>query len=339
MPNKAMPINAMRLLHVSCLVTATCWVSDGFAEPLPTTNTSPISGLLGLPSMRDAAVLAPRQYSLSLDGSLANNYSVASAAASSFGQALNFDGETGTVRLTAALGLGHGWEVNVEIARVSHRGGELDSFIEDWHSTWGLPNGNRQQVAQDQLNYSYSDQFSTLFLTQSRRDWGDSHIAVTKLLGASGSSQSSLRAGIKLGTGSLDSLTGSGAEDYYLSVQHSSDVLNGAVRWHAQLGYLYAGTIDVLQHVQRQHLWFTGVGVTWKVWRQVRLQAQLDSHAAPLHSSLRAVGTAPLLLSAGVNWSLPSGWSATVAFVEDLNVATAPDITLQFGLRYQPRPH
>jgi hypothetical protein len=73
------------------------------------------------------------------------------------------------------------------------------------------------------------------------------------------------------------------------------------------------------------------------VWRQLQLKAQLDSHAAPLHSSLRAVGTAPLLFSAGVNWALSSGWSAEVAFVEDLNVATAPDITLQFGLRYQPQ--
>ena len=144
---------AMGLLRLSCLVVATCWVFDGSAGPLPTTNTSPMSGLLGLPIMRDAAVLAPRQYSLALNGSLANNYSVARTAASSAGQALNFDGETGTVRLAAALGLGRGWEVSAEIARVSHRGGELDSFIEDWHSTWGLPGGNRQQVAQDQLNF------------------------------------------------------------------------------------------------------------------------------------------------------------------------------------------
>ena len=323
---------ARKILRLSTFAVALCIVVEGFAEPLRTTNTSPISGLLGVPAMRDAGVLAPRQYSVSVYGNLANNYSVSQAPE----QLLNFDGETGTVQLTATLGLGHGWEISAELARVSHSGGQLDSAIEDWHSMWGLPDGNREQTLQDQINYSYRDQFASLSLTERSRGWGDSHIAVTKLLGLKSRPQTSLRAGVKLGTGSLSRLTGSGADDYYVSAQHSADVLSKSVRWHTQVGYLYAGSFDRLEHVQRQHLWFAGVGITWQAWRRVQVKAQLDSHASPLHSSLRAAGTAPLLLSAGVNWALPSGWSAELAFVEDLNVATAPDITLQFGLRYQP---
>jgi hypothetical protein len=325
--------NIKKMVRLCLFVAASSVVVDGFAEPLRTTNISPISGLLGLPVMRDAGVLAPHQVGLAVYGDLANNYAVASTA----GQALNFDGQTGAVQLSVALGLGDGWEFNAELARVSHSGGQLDSVIEGWHDIWGLPNANREKAPQDQLNYAYSDQVSSLALTESTSGWGDSHIAVTKLLGSTSRSHTSLRAGIKLGTGSLDKLTGSGAEDYYLSVQHSADVLGNAARWHAQLGYLYAGRFDALQHVQRRHLWFAGVGITWQVWRQLQLKAQLDSHASPLHAPLQAVGTAPLLFSAGVNWALAADWSAELAFVEDLNVSTAPDITFQFGLRYQPK--
>ena len=71
------------------------------------------------------------------------------------------DGETYRQALTLRQGLGDGWEYLLDIPAVSHSGGALDGFIENWHRAFGLPQGQRDRTPRDRLAFLYTDDGGT----------------------------------------------------------------------------------------------------------------------------------------------------------------------------------
>lgn len=303
------------------------------ADPLYAKDLSPVSGLFGFPVMRNALTLAPGQVSAALHSSVANNYSA------DFGglEAVNLDGETFRVAARLAVGLGKNWELEAEVPWLRHHGGELDATIENWHDFWGLPDGNRDEVARDLINFSYTGPAARFAMRRDVEGWGDISLALVRQLWQDEDQNLSLRAGVKLGTGDADELLGSGSEDYYLSLNYSAGQSAGLpLLWHAQAGYLRAGDAGVIDAIQQRELWFAGLGLEWVGWHRLRLKLQLDSHAAPTDSQVDQLGATSVQLSAGVDWLLSPDWSAEFSFSEDIAVDTAPDFVVQLGLRYRP---
>jgi len=303
------------------------------AEPLYTKNLSPVAGLFGFPVMRSATTLAPGQVSAALHSSLANNYSTDFDGL----EAVNLDGETVRLAARLAVGLAEHWELEVEVPWLRHYGGELDSTIENWHDLWGLPDGNRDEVPRDLIDFSYSGPGGRFAMRRDVEGWGDISLALVRQLWQDEHRDLSLRAGVKLGTGDADDLLGSGSEDYYLSLNYrSAQDHELPLVWHAQAGYLRAGDANLIAAMQQQNLWFAGLGLEWLAWSGLRLKLQLDSHAAPADSQLDQRGATSVRLSAGVDWLFSPEWSAELSFSEDIAVDTAPDFVVQLGLRYQP---
>ena len=305
----------------------------GLAEPLYAKNLSPVAGLFGFPNLRSAQTLAAGQFSTGLHANIANNHSVDVSGP----EAVNFDGETLRFAFRARYGFGSGWEIEAEIPWLQHEGGDLDEHIEDWHDLWGLPDGNRDEAPRDLIDFSYEGPGAAFAMREDVDGWGDINIALVKDLWQSETAAISARVGIKLGTGEEEDLLGSGSEDYYLSLNFS-----GAQRsdlplvWHCQLGYLRAGDADVLGSIQEQDLWFAGIGVEWMTWQSVHLKLQIDSHAAAADSTLTQMGDAAVQITAGLGWLFAPGWEAEFSFSEDIAVDTAPDFTLQAGVRWRP---
>ena len=96
-----------------------------------------------------------------------------------------------------------------------------------------------------------------------------------------------------------------------------------------------AGDADVLGNIQEQDLWFAGGGMEWRTWESFHLKLQVDSHAAVADSATDQAGTTAVQLTAGASWLFARGWEAEFSFSEDINVETAPDFVLLFGLRYR----
>src|SRR5204863_8018752 len=131
------PAMCVQLLCVALLIIAsTPSRADEDFDPFPTSERSPFVQIFGLPALGGPRLLAPSKYSARLTYEAANNF----IATSSDHEFLLLDGETHRTTLAVHYGTASG-EWGIEVPYVSHNGGFMDNFIENWHSTFGFPNG------------------------------------------------------------------------------------------------------------------------------------------------------------------------------------------------------
>lgn len=301
------------------------------AEPLYVRNLSPVAGLLGLPAQRSADISPAGQFDLALHGSIASHYVVEAKT----GEFLNLDGETSRLALEARYALGDNWDLQLEVPWLEHSGGSLDSLIDRWHDFWGMSDGGRSDAEQDLLNYTYlgADNFS---LVEDGSGLGDTSLSLSYRFLADRNSAAAVVAGYKFATGDEDEFLGSGAADAYLALRFSGDH-NGdlPLRWHGQLGYLYAGESELIETIQERHLWFAGLGLDWRIGESWSVLGQVDAHAAPADSDIKGIGDAAIMLSVGARWRFAESWVLDVSLVEDIQVETAPDVVFQAGVRWR----
>jgi hypothetical protein len=307
--------------------------AQSLADPLYVKNLSPVTGLLGLPSQRTADTLDGGTLSGALHTSIANHY-VTDGDVDEF---LNLDGETVRVALELRYGVADDWELQVEVPWLDHSGGELDSLIDDWHDFWGMSDGGRPNVDNDLLDYQYATPDFGFRLQDDSSGLGDISLSLTRPFYRRQDAVASLVLGYKLGTGDEDDFLGSGADDAFVALRFSGHHLSGLpLSWHGQAGYLRAGDSDLLDDTQDQNLWFAGLALDWQLAANWSLIAQFDSNGAPMDSDLKGVGGDAFLFTAGGRWRFARHWALDISVIEDIRVATAPDVTFQASLRYSP---
>ena len=325
-----------RSVIATLLLAAIGTIPVAAMEPLYVKNLSPVAGLSGLPSQRDAATAESGTLAVALHSSLASHY----VADSSSDEFLNLDGETLRFALELRYGLADNWDVQLEVPWLDHSGGHLDDLIDDWHDFWGMSDGGRSDVPNDLLDYRYDTLGGAGFsLQDDASGLGDISLSLSHAFYRKNSSVASLVLGYKFSTGDEDDFLGSGGDDAFVALRFSGPQLSDLpLNWHGQVGYLRAGDSDVLGDVQEQDLWFAGLAVDWLVAERWSLIAQVDSHAAPAKSDLTALGDDAFMLTVGTRWHFAHNWSVDVSMVEDIRVETAPDVTFQASLRYRPKP-
>ena len=74
----------------------------------------------------------------------------------------------------------------------------------------------------------------------------------------------------------------------------------------------------------------------WRMTQNLSAILQLDSHEGPLDSDLTATGDEAFLITVGGRYRFTEAWSADFSVVEDIRVESAPDVTFQISIRYQP---
>jgi hypothetical protein len=302
-------------------------------EPLYAKNLSPATGLLGLPSQRNAGTGPAGSLDIALHTSVANYY----ASELRSDEAVNLDGETLRFALELRYALTDNWDLQLELPWLDHSGGSLDSMIDSWHDFWGMSDGGRSRVPRDLLDIRYAGN-GAFSLQDDASGIGDTTLSLGYQLYLDEGSAASLVAGYKFATGDEDDFLGSGAEDAYLAVRFSGDHLSSLpLRWHGQLGYLRAGRSDLIGPAQERDLWFAGLTLDWVISERWSLLAQVDGHAAPMDSGLTALGEDAIMLTVGARWRFSRRWALDVNVIEDAQVETAPDVTFQASLRYSNR--
>jgi hypothetical protein len=318
-----------------------CGLGFGFAllaapvaasEPLYVKNLSPVAGLLGLPSQRDAQTTESGKFAVALHSSIANQY----VNESKPGESLNFDGETLRAALEVRYGIAQDWDAQLEVPWLKQSGGDLDGVIDDWHDFWGMSDGGRSSVPRDVLDYRYASARGGFSLQDDTSGLGDISLSVSHAFYRDDSSVASVALGYKFGSGDEDDFLGSGADDAFVALRFSGAQQSDLpLSWHGQLGYLRAGDSDLLDGVQEQNLWFAGLSMDWRFASHWSLIAQLDSHAAPMDSTITGVGDDAVMATFGGRWHFAPLWSVDVSVVEDIRVETAPDVTFQASVRYR----
>ncbi len=304
--------------------------------PFYTQNQSPLVQIFGLPSIGEAFVVPQRQVDARLIVDLASNY----VNDSNRRESILLDGESTRIALDVRYGIARGFECGVEIPYIILGGGFLDSFIEGYHSTFGFPQGGRDQAPRNRLLYVYQrDGNQRLKIDSSSAGLGD-----IRLTGGwqvyQGENKPeravALRTSLKLPTGDSGELHGSGStdlsvwitarDDWKLSVGHFT--LFGAAGMMGMTGG------DILQDQQRNWVGFGSLGGGWSPLGWLAFKIQANGHT-PFYkgSELRELNASSVQLTIGGTLAFTDKLALDLGVSEDVIVKTAPDVVFHLALR------
>ena len=239
------------------------------------------------------------------------------------------DGETSRLRISHRRGLGGGWDFTFELPVLDRGGGFLDGWIQDWHDTFGLPDGGRELAPRDRYAYHYERQGAVLL---DRTRGGDGVGDATLTLGQRLADDTALRAMAKLPTGDEDEFEG-GVAGGALWLEQEFALAPRATGYFAA-GVSYSGRASFLPSRQNRTLAFGGLGLMVPVTRAVRISAQLQAHGRLYDGGdvtpLRRPGV-PLTL--GLEFRTGPRATFEIGFQEDPSVNGSPDFAAYLSLR------
>ncbi|WP_157736251.1 DUF3187 family protein [Granulosicoccus antarcticus] len=292
------------------------------------------NAIFGLPGAA-ARPVQSREWQLSLEHS---NQFIGSMAGN---EQLRLDGETSELTFRHRQRLMSCWQGELLVPFIQHSGGLFDRAIDDWHQFFGLPDANRSNVPFDELTYSYvGESGQQVQVDVPESGLGDIQLSVQRSLGCqatadSTASEAIVRVGIKLPTGSLSELRGSGKPDAYVDIQ--SPIWSLGERWR---GGMSAGLLAVGQSSrlapQRSVVGFGALGIQYILQHRYRLLLQVDWHTPFYDSALAELSDATVVMSGGVRYLMRGNQSFEFSIAEDIAVDTAPDIVARLAWVFRP---
>ncbi len=323
-------------MRTALVLTTMLGASASFADVLPEDNTGPFSSGFGLPGVTEGGALTAA-------GRFSSSISVITASHAideeKGDESLTIDGETIRALVDIRYGVRPGLEVGIEIPYMEHKAGNLDSLIDTWHDIFNLPEGNRDDRPQDLLDFSYSNaDGDVLTFTERTRGFGDLRLYGGFDLFSTESHKRALRLSVKFPTGDADKLLGSGGTDVGLGV--AGDITEAGEGKNFSLYYranvTYVGEPDFLPDDYNELIWQLSGGFAWWLNPRFALNAQSTFRTALYDSEIEALGEAALTLTFGGTIKLNEQLTLGLGVTEDIKVNSAPDVTFNVGLRYQP---
>lgn len=300
-------------------------------EPLSLSERSPLVQRFNLPGMRGGQLLAERGVQWRLGADATNNYVRDNAGS----EVLIFDGELQRYEFGVRYGLGSQWEVGIMLPWMTYRGGVLDSFINRWHSLWGLPDHDRSNYSSDKLQFTHVTNGRIDFeFDRAQSGFGDVQLQIANQMVQTERNNLALIASVNLPTGDDEKLTGSGGSSIgvMLAATHSN-WLNLPLTLNGNIGAQTLPDNDVLSDRQKNSAWFASGEVAWAAAQDWRLRAQVSTHSAVYDSALTSLGETSTQLLLGGTVRLSPQWALDIALSEDIVLDTAPDISLQIALK------
>lgn len=224
------------------------------------------------------------------------------------------------------------WRITATLPFIANDRGSLDGLIEDWHDTFGLPQGGRTTNPDDQIELSYSRNGQTIFeQVKPDSDIGDLALAFNYRLSSDTKSSTELGIGIELSTGSIDSNSGNESADLALWMTKATRFSEHSM-FYGLLGISLPGKGGQLESYLQDQIWLAQLGTQYQLTPKMTGVMQFDLHTATLSSTeLKAFGNSVQIQLALQfrNWF--DNYYIDLFFSEDIMVKSAPDIT--FGLR------
>ena len=316
---------------VCCLFASAYASADAVREPLWVENLSPMASLVALPSQRSADIR--EGLSVTLHSDIATHF-VSQARGD---ETVFFDGETQRHSMAIRWGISSAWELSAVVPLTKHSGGFTDGYINRWHDFFGMPDGGRNSVPEDQLRYQVDSPELQTSLAASSSGLADVTFEVAYMGERQRELQIAYAVGYKASTGDKSDWTGSGSSDLYGVARFSGAHRSGLpLYWHGQLGVTATGDSPLLGPKKEDWILFGGLSAEWHFNERWALIGQIDSHSSLLDSSLDALGEPAGMLSLGLRRQLGNSWAVDISFAEDIVVESAPDIIFQASIHYRP---
>ncbi len=324
------------VLMVILLQASVCLSADMEITPFRTINQRPLVLIFGLPAESSATLAPAGRVALTLTQDITSEY----ISEHTQREQITLDGESYRWILSARYGITDLFEAGIEIPYMLYGGGFLDDIIDDWHSTFNMPQGGRDSAPRNRLKYSYSkDGVRKLDVGQAGSGIGDIVLSGgMKLYDVSGAGFHDslvLRTALKLPTGESSSLRGSGSTDLSLSLCGS---MNNFTEWGSLGLFGSAGVLamtrgDVLPDQQNRLAGFGTAGFGWGPADWISFKLQLNAHTALYHDSdLKELSQHSLMMIGGGAVKLPDNYLLDIGVSENVSIATAPDVGFHLGL-------
>ena len=297
------------------------------SEPFSIRNLNPLVAIFGLPAWD--TIQPGTHFSTTVE--LANHYRLQRRG----NDLLVLDGETLRTTLSFDHAFNERWSVGIELPYYRQSGGVLDDLIDVWHSAFGLPDGGRNNRAEDQLLFVLGDGGGPFFvLDESGGGLGDTQLKLARAIGPDGGFV--IQGTIKLPTGEEDLLAGSGSSDWGVTLlrTRATTLRDRPAGFFWGMGLLDVGEAERIEF-EAESAAYTGiVGGSWQIWPRAGLKAQLDFHSPFFNSQLEEIGEKAIQATFG-GWIRPNErMHLEFAIVEDLEVSTAPDVVLQMAAHW-----
>ncbi len=302
-------------------------------DPYPVRNLAPPQQVHILNIAEPLQQNRPGQISARLGFDLANDATVSHQN----GEAIILDGETYVATLGLRYGLADNLQVGLDLPWVSHESGFLDNFVQLWHNFFGLPNGNRDELPNNQLDFSYSRNGDELLhLDERASGFGDTRLLVGWQWLSDDRGSVNLQGTVKAPTGDSGKLLGSGGWDVSLGIsgQHNFESGWGKVAVWSGVGGSWLGSGEVLPDLARQWAANGWLGAGWCPADWIDFKVQVDAQTALYRSELSELGAPAVILTLGGNLAAGENTSVEIDVGEDLNVRTAPDFTMTLAVSH-----
>lgn len=330
-----MSLRTLALLVLSSLPLSTAWAAPLEIVPFQTANRSPAVSIYGLPAPGTAILLDAGETGAELATETVQNFAKNESGA----EESMFDGETYRFDLTVRHGIAGRFEAGIAVPYLMHRGGSLDNFVENFHDTFGLPQGGRDRVPQDRLLYSYSDRGrDEILVDDDAEGFGDLRLLAAWQLckNLDGPPRGvALHASLKLPTGDSDDLLGSGSTDLALwaAGSHGWATGYGDVALFGTAGLLGMTDGDVIPDRQNNLVAFGMLGGGWRPLDWLVAKVQLDTHTPFYDSDLKDLGNPSFQLTSGFDFAVGERTALEIGLSEDIAPETAPDVVFRVAVR------
>ena len=322
--------------YIAALVSIPSAVAHGQDQSLfSTSDQNPFIQLYSLPSPAAYPAPAPGRWAWRFGFDLASS---AITEARPTGERIVMDGETYRTSIALDYGVSERLAVGLTVPLVAHSGGFLDGFVQDWHDLFGLSNERRADFEDNLLDYSYVENGVEVFALRDRgRGLGDVRLTADWDLQSAPDATRNLvlRSGLKLPTGSSDTLRGSGSTDLSLQLlatdRQTLDGWGMTLSW--MIGGLWLGEGDVLDPLREDLVAIGSIGISRPLWRDLTARLQLDSHSAFYDSDLRPLGASSVQLTFGGSIELARTQRIDFAMVQNLFTDTTPDLGIHLAWR------
>jgi len=303
--------------------------SHSFADqpsPFLTRDNSPFSLIFGLPLASSAKLLETDQSRWTSSFNISNTINLQSNT----NENLFVDVETWNVNFLYDYGLKENWMLRVQLPYLIHSGGFLDSAIEKYHSTLGLPEDIRPNFPRDQIDISLNQNGQNFIDTNSQQSaLGDISVQMAWQAQQSKLYALSYWMSLKLPSGDAKKITGSGAFD--IATWAAMNYRLTDTRWfYGQGGLLYMSDSDLFENIQKNFAVFGNAGLKFQPWDSIILKAQFDFHSAFYDSNLEFLGDV-LQLTFGGGYLISHQHRLDFSIVEDIKNGASPDVNFNIS--------
>lgn len=302
-------------------------------KPFQIRNENPFVRIFGVPTPGEAWTIPGGRLDAGISLNIANNYSDDSSGT----DRLIIDSEVYELTFSTRYGVADRLEVGIDIPVAHAAGGFLDDFIVDFHEAFGFQPGSRKDVPKNKLRYSFSrNGVEQLRIDNSNYGLGDIRLTAGYNLHGSYNKALSVRASLKVPTGSSSDLRGSGSTDLalWLIAQHDFDTRSGLWSVFGSGGAMGMTTGKVLPEMQKNHAFFGLLGGGWKPLSWLALKVQMEAYSAFYRGSgLNDLTSYTARLTSGFSFDLPADFKLDIGMSQDVLWASQPDVAFHLGLR------